>query len=188
MTERVEECKNDWLDGTCPQCGETHYVIVRREEYKKLKADLAQAEQMTKDRNQWKMACEMQQGERFKAEAALARVRAALPIAAAPALLEALEAVLAQHCEHWEVIDGLNQRTGDCLCSICQKARAAIAQAKGAVYLRDEFGHAGMVKQASQMNGLIAALEGQHETWHDIARRGKPMTEREYQAALEGRG
>lgn len=30
MTERVEECKNDWSDGTCPQCGETHYVIVRR--------------------------------------------------------------------------------------------------------------------------------------------------------------
>jgi predicted metal-binding protein len=51
-------------------------------------------------------------------------------IAAAPALLEALEAVLAQHCEHWEVIDKLNQRTGDCLCAVCQQARVVVRAAK----------------------------------------------------------
>lgn len=37
----MNECPNAWSDGTCPKCGECHYVIVRREEYEKLKADLA---------------------------------------------------------------------------------------------------------------------------------------------------
>lgn len=108
MSEHVEECKNDWWDGTCPQCGETHYVIVRRSVlaqaerereamrdelanlrvlheancHYKTERDNTRAEverlkghgQLTKPGNIW-------HDRAMNAEAALARVRAALDTA-----------------------------------------------------------------------------------------------------------
>lgn len=40
----MEECKNNWPDGTCPQCGETHYVVVRRTFITKLKRERDEAD------------------------------------------------------------------------------------------------------------------------------------------------
>ena len=52
-------------------------------------------------------------------------------ITAAPRMLASLRAILTQHCEHWEIIDKLNQRTGDCLCAVCQEARAVLRDVEG---------------------------------------------------------
>lgn len=52
-------------------------------------------------------------------------------IAQATAMLEVLRRILSQHCEHWEVIDGLNQRVADCLCAACQDARAILRAMEG---------------------------------------------------------
>ena len=42
--ERVQECQNNWRDGTCPKCGEAHYIVVRRQEFEHLRTRLRAVE------------------------------------------------------------------------------------------------------------------------------------------------
>ena len=46
MPDYLEQCKFNWADGTCPQCGEPHYLIVRREQFLNLKTELAHLQEL----------------------------------------------------------------------------------------------------------------------------------------------
>lgn len=61
----------------------------------------------------------------------LGPARAGAPGFRTKTLVEALRGMLTTHGETWEIIDGLNQRVGECPCIHCIAARAVLKQING---------------------------------------------------------